>query len=133
MHTLMPAQASGSTHPCARRLARRAPAVLVAVAAWFLAGCTNYSATGEGRTAGEVIDDSAIHTRVKASLIGARDLPGWRIDVDVREGVVVLTGQVDREEQRTRAIGIARGTPGVKDVEDRLTVPPDAEPNDSGP
>ena len=130
---LVPGHAPGALRSCYPCIAAPAVPLFFALAALLLAGCTNYSATGEGRTAGEVIDDSAIHTRVKASLIGARDLPGWRIDVDVREGVVVLTGQVDREEQRTRAIGIARGTPGVKDVEDRLTVPPDAVPNDSGP
>ena len=106
-------------------LAGWARPLLLAVLAVFLVGCKNYRASEEGRTAGQVIDDSAIHARVKSGLIGARDLPGWRIDVDVREGVVVLTGHVDREEQRTRAIGIARRTPGVKDVEDRLTISPE--------
>ena len=102
-----------------------------------LGGCTNYRASEEGRTAGEVTDDTAIHLRVKAGLIAGRDLPGWRIDVDVREGIVVLTGIVDSEEQRARAIGVVRGVPGVKDVEDRLVVdgasPAEASPEDPAP
>ncbi len=87
-----------------------------------LGACRSYLASEEGRTVGEVTDDSAIHARVKGGLVLARGVPGWPIDVDVREGVVVLTGQVATEEQRTRAIGIARGVPGVKDVRDRLMV-----------
>lgn len=107
----------------------RAVSALLALAALLpLAGCKNYLASEEGRTVGEVTDDSAIHARLKAGLVLARGVPGWPIDVDVREGVVVLTGQVATEEQRTRAIGIARGVPGVKDVQDRLVVVGAGEP-----
>ncbi|MDE0349831.1 MAG: BON domain-containing protein [Gammaproteobacteria bacterium] len=102
--------------------------LLVLAALLPLAGCRNYLASEEGRTVGEVTDDSAIHARVKGGLVLARGVPGWPIDVDVREGVVVLTGQVATEAQRTRAIGIARGVPGVKDVQDRLVVVGAAEP-----
>lgn len=103
-------------------------ALLLCTVLPLLAGCQNYLASEEGRTVGEVTDDSAIHARVKGGLVLARGVPGWPIDVDVREGVVVLTGQVATEAQRTRAIGIARGVPGVKDVQDRLVVVGGAEP-----
>ena len=108
---------------------RRVASMLLFLAVLLpLAGCTNYLASEEGRTVGEVTDDSAIHARVKGGLVLARGVPGWPIDVDVREGVVVLTGEVATEEQRARAIGIARGVPGVKDVQDRLAVVGAAEP-----
>ncbi len=87
-----------------------------------LAGCKNYLASEEGRTVGEVTDDSAIHVRVKTGLTFARGVNGLRIDVDVREGVVTLSGRVNSEKQRTRALRVARGVPGVKDVEDQLVV-----------
>ena len=113
------------------RPSRTVSAVLVFAALSTLAGCKNYLATEEGRTVGEVTDDSAIHARVKGGLVLARGVPGWPIDVDVREGVVVLTGRVATEAQRTRAIGIARGVPGVKDVQDRLVVVGVPEPADA--
>lgn len=87
-----------------------------------LAGCKNYLASEEGRTVGEVTDDSAIHVRVKTGLTFARGVNGLRIDVDVREGVVTLSGRVNSEKQRTRALRLARGVPGVRDVEDLLVV-----------
>ena len=114
--------------PGVRRPSRRGAtpgavsALLVFAVLLSLPGCRNYLASEEGRTVGEVTDDSAIHARVKGGLVLARGVPGWPIDVDVREGVVVLTGRVATENQRTRAIGIARGVPGVKDVQDRLVV-----------
>lgn len=120
---------SGVPRPLRCRTARRAASTLLVLAVLLpLAGCKNYLASEEGRTVGEVTDDSAIHARVKGGLVLARGVPGWPIDVDVREGVVVLTGQVATEDQRTRAIGIARGVPGVKDVQDRLVVVGAPEP-----
>ena len=109
--------------------ARAASALLLACLVLApVAGCQSYLSSEDGRTPGEVTDDSAIHVRVKAGLIAARGVPGWPIDVDVREGVVVLTGRVATEEQRTRAVGVARRVPGVKDVEDRLVVDAGAPP-----
>ena len=87
-----------------------------------LAGCKNYLVSEEGRTVGEVTDDSAIHVRVKTGLTFARGVNGLRIDVDVREGVVTLSGRVNSEKQRTRALRVARGVPGVSDVDDQLVV-----------
>lgn len=120
---------SGVQRPLRRGTVRRVASTLLFLAVLLpLAGCRNYLASEEGRTVGEVTDDSAIHARVKGGLVLARGVPGWPIDVDVREGVVVLTGEVATEEQRTRAIGIARGVPGVKDVQDRLVVVGAAQP-----
>ena len=126
---MRPPRTARIRRPSGRGSSHRAVSALLVLAVLLpLAGCKNYLASEEGRTVGEVTDDSAIHARVKGGLVLARGVPGWPIDVDVREGVVVLTGQVATEAQRTRAIGIARGVPGVKDVQDRLVVVGAVEP-----
>jgi hypothetical protein len=80
----------------------------------LLAGC--------GKTVGETIDDGTITTRVKTSLLNDPDVGGLRIDVDTFKGVVTLSGGVKSAAERDKAIGIARKTPGVKDVKSTLQI-----------
>lgn len=47
---------------------------------------------------------------------------GMKIDVDTKDGVVTLSGNVRTAAQKTAAVQIARGTDNVKDVRDNLTV-----------
>ena len=47
---------------------------------------------------------------------------GDRIDVDTREGVVYLTGNVASENEKTQAIRVAKGTEGVREVQANLTI-----------
>jgi osmotically-inducible protein OsmY len=47
-----------------------------------------------------------------------------RIDVDVRDGIVTLTGSVHSWAERKSVVAAARFTPGVRDVEDRLRTEP---------
>jgi osmotically-inducible protein OsmY len=64
-----------------------------------------------------------------ADRIKARDdLRGTNIDVEVKNGVVRLTGKVDNEEQRLTAAIVARGTPGVRAVRDELNVASERRP-----
>lgn len=76
--------------------------------------------TPAGRTAGEVIDDAAITTKVKAKLFDESVLRGLAISVKTFEGEVVLTGAVDTPEQKERAAEIARSVSGVRKVENLL-------------
>jgi osmotically-inducible protein OsmY len=55
--------------------------------------------------------------RVHAAIAGAD-----RIDVEVRENDVTLTGTVGSEEDRAAALAAAADTPGVEAVRDQLTV-----------
>jgi osmotically-inducible protein OsmY len=48
-----------------------------------------------------------------------------RIQVDVRDGVVTLTGPVHSWAERKSVVAAARFTPGVQGVEDRLVVQPE--------
>jgi hyperosmotically inducible protein len=64
--------------------------------------------------------DEDLKTTVKQALERREDLKG--IDVDVKNGVVRLTGTVDGEQQRLDAAIAARSTPGVRAVEDDLRI-----------
>ncbi len=72
--------------------------------------------------------DPGITTAVKSKMAADDTVKSYRIDVDTKDRVVTLSGAVDTPQARERAIEIARGTDGVRDVVDRLTVTPGATP-----
>ncbi|MCW8108265.1 BON domain-containing protein [Alteromonas ponticola] len=75
--------------------------------------------TEEGVSA---LTDAKIATVVKTRLLMDSDISGFDIDVDVKEGNVTLSGNVDSEAERELAIEIARNADDVKDVEDNMKV-----------
>ncbi len=82
----------------------------------LMSGCY----TPAGRSAGEVIDDSTIATKVKAKLFDSTQLSGFAINVNTFEQVVTLTGAVETEEQRELAAEIAESVRGVQSVNNLL-------------
>ena len=92
---------------------------LACTAAQFVAGC---GSTSDNRSTGQVIDDTAIHTKVKAALVNDPVVSGTAINVDVERGVVVLTGAVNGDVEKTKAEDIARGVSGVRTIENNLIV-----------
>ncbi len=85
----------------------------------FLAAC---SGSPTKRSAGEVLDDTAIATKVKASLLADGVTDGLDIDVDVDRGNVRLSGFADSEEEISKAAKIARSISGVQSVDNRLSL-----------
>jgi osmotically-inducible protein OsmY len=75
-------------------------------------------------SAGEVVNDNWITTKIKSKFVAADELEGSAIDVDTKEHVVTLSGSVKSSAQRQSALRIARDTDGVRDVVDRLSVTP---------
>jgi hyperosmotically inducible periplasmic protein len=75
-----------------------------------------------GRTAGEVVDDTTLGTRVKTALFRDPDLSGFAISVDVFDGEVTLTGGVDSQQTKNHAGNVASQVDGVKRVNNLLTV-----------
>lgn len=73
-------------------------------------------------SAGEVVTDSWITTKIKSKFVAADELDGTSIDVGTKNHVVTLSGSVKSSAQRQAALRIARETDGVKDVVDKLTV-----------
>ena len=68
------------------------------------------------------LSDAGITTKVKSKFLGDTDVPGLKIDVDTKEGVVTLTGTVETAAEKQRAMELAKATDGVKDVVDRIKV-----------
>ena len=73
------------------------------------------------KTAGERVDDSWLHTKVKSALVGE----GSRnINVEVHEGVVQLAGFIKSDEARDAAISEAGAVKGVVRISNQLVVQP---------
>ena len=68
------------------------------------------------------LTDAKIATVIKTRLLMDTDISGFDIDVDVENGVVTLTGEVDSDAERDLAIEIAKNASDVKDVESDLRV-----------
>lgn len=84
-----------------------------------VAGCAGgkkYESTGE------YLDDSAVTTKVKASILGDSKLKVFQISVKTFKGVVQLSGFVDSSEMAARAADLARRVKGVKMVNNSLIV-----------
>jgi osmotically-inducible protein OsmY len=81
------------------------------------AGTTTRADNAGNRDAGEAFSDAWISTRVKSTLLFSTAVSGTRIDVETRDGIVRLEGQVGSEEEKARAIELAREINGVKRVD----------------
>ena len=72
--------------------------------------------------------DTGITTSVKARLAADETVKARQINVDTRDRVVTITGQVSNAEERDRAVQIARDTNGVTNVIDQLTITTETAP-----
>ncbi|MEW6127580.1 MAG: BON domain-containing protein [Acidobacteriota bacterium] len=79
-------------------------------------------AKSSGDSIGDNLEDAWLYTKVMAKLIGDKDTPGRKINVDVKNQVVTLRGTVDSTEQKQEAERIAKATDGVKSVNNQLKV-----------
>ena len=85
----------------------------------LIAGC---SSTPSQQSTGEAIDDGVVTARVKAKLIEDPVTKAHQINVDTFKGTVQLSGFVETEQARSRALQIAREVNGVKQVKDALQI-----------
>lgn len=74
------------------------------------------------RTMGEATGDAAVTAKVKAALLAEKGVDGLKINVDTRDGNVILTGNVPEPAQVEKATQVARGIEGVKAVDNQLKV-----------
>lgn len=68
--------------------------------------------------------DAGITTALKGKFAADDTVKAYQIDVDTKDKVVTLAGTVETMAAKTRAVEIARGTDGVANVIDNLTVSP---------
>lgn len=72
--------------------------------------------------------DVGITTKVKTKLAADSSIKASQIHVETNGKVVTLSGTVDNDAARTEALALARGTEGVTDVVDNMTVSQAAAP-----
>ena len=84
-----------------------------------VAGCAGGK---KHESTGEYIDDSAITTKVKTSILADSKLKFSQINVKTFKGTVQLSGFVDSIEMANRAAEVTRTVKGVKMVNNSLIV-----------
>jgi hyperosmotically inducible protein len=73
---------------------------------------------------GAAVTDAMITTKINAGLVADDQLKALKINVDTKDGKVVLTGVAPDAGSRDRATTMAKAIEGVVDVDNRLTVQP---------
>lgn len=84
-----------------------------------IAGC---SSTPSQQSTGQAIDDGVVTAKVKAKLIEDPVTKAHQINVETFKGTVQLSGFVESDQARTRALQLAKDVDGVKQVKDALEV-----------
>ena len=69
-----------------------------------------------------VLSAAGLTAKIKSKMALDDSIDAASIDVDTDGSVVTLTGRVDSQDQKTRALRLARETQGVTSVVDRLRV-----------
>lgn len=100
---------------------RRISILMAAGLLVLLGGCAT------DRSLGERIDDAGIVARANAALAGSPVASAWEVDVDSRNGTVLLSGFVDTAEERREAERIVSQVDGVRRVENNIELKEDAD------
>ena len=96
-------------------------------------GCTAPSILGGGaastmviaegdRSIGTVIDDTSIKVKITSKFLSSEEKLFLDIDTNVLEGRVLLTGIVDKQETRIKAMRLVWEVEGVKEVINEIQV-----------
>lgn len=106
--------------------------LILRFAAGALTACLTAAASAQGMnasapTAGsesmsQHVDDATVTTKVKAELLGAKDVKSAHIHVKTLKGVVWLTGTVPSAADRDSAQKVVEGVTGVMSVKNRLKI-----------
>jgi hyperosmotically inducible protein len=71
---------------------------------------------------GQNVSDGTITAKVKAELVGAKDVKTSDVHVTTHHGVVWLSGTIPSTIEKQRAQEIVKGISGVRSVHNRLKV-----------
>ena len=80
---------------------------------WFMTGAV-------GLFAQDKKSDDQIYNLVRQRLANDPDIKGGALQVEVKDGVVTISGEVDKERARQKAEKVAHKVKGVKSVENKL-------------
>jgi hyperosmotically inducible periplasmic protein len=89
--------------------------------ALFIAAC---GSTPMRESTGEYLDDSVISAKVKTAFIQDKQVDAADINVKTFKGVVQLSGFTDSPAEMRLAVDLARQVPGVKSVQNNISVKP---------
>jgi hyperosmotically inducible periplasmic protein len=81
---------------------------------WLLAGIC--------LAADKPLTDAFITDTVQIKLASDPDVKGGGLRVDVKDGVVTISGSVQQERQKTKATKVARKVKGVKQVINNIVI-----------
>ena len=106
--------------------------VLISLAAMTTSGCGalvvggaaagGYYVGKDDRSVAWISEDAAITSRINTRYVKDDLVSAMDVNVDTRNGVVTLYGPVPSAAAAERAVSLARGTRGVKQVVSRLTI-----------
>jgi hyperosmotically inducible protein len=68
------------------------------------------------------VNDDAINDYVRVKLASDAEVKGGALKVDVKNGVVTLSGEVESDKQKTKATKLAKKVKGVKQVVNNITL-----------
>jgi hyperosmotically inducible periplasmic protein len=71
---------------------------------------------------GQHLDDGTVTTKVKAELLGAKNVKSTHIHVKTRKGIVWLSGSVPSADDKTAAQDVVQNVSGVQGVKNHLKV-----------
>jgi osmotically-inducible protein OsmY len=89
------------------------------ILAVLVAGCAGDRMS---RSTEEAVDDSLLANKVKLTLYADKQVSGRQIAVEASQGVIQLSGVVASLPEAQRAVQLAQGIKGVKEVRNHLTV-----------
>jgi hyperosmotically inducible protein len=69
-------------------------------------------------------DDKALAKQVRRQLVRTKGVDASEVMVGVKDGTVLLRGRLDDAEQRERVESVVKAVPGVKSVDNQLSVQP---------
>ncbi len=92
---------------------------VVMIAAAGVQGCTS---TPTQQSTSEAIEDGVVTARIKSALVADPLTKAHQINVETIKGRVQLSGFVETEDARNRALQLARQIEGAKKVTDAMQV-----------
>jgi osmotically-inducible protein OsmY len=88
----------------------------------FLLALAACASTAKQEGTGEYVDDSVITTKVKAALVADPKVKATEVNVETFKGTVQLSGFVESRDSAQKAIEIARGVKGVREIKNSMVV-----------
>ena len=79
-----------------------------------------------GAAAQKDITDDTIHDQVMLRLAGDPMVNGGALQVEVKNGNVILRGRLRTEKSRAKATAVAKKVKGVKAVDNQIQIDPNA-------